>query len=336
VSRLADYKVVSTFAGVAGVQGANDKPDEVSAAASFNAPHGIAMDSVNLYVTDMRNYTIRKIVKATGKVSTLAGLAGHQDHIVATGAAARFMYPYGIASDGKSLFVTDVSQISKIDIATGAVTDFVGVLFDSGSRNGIGTDARMSNPYGIVIVGPNLYVADTNNCTIRKIVIDTGEVSTFAGTAGVLGNADDIGAAASFTFPVGITSDGANLYVADGNRTIRKIVIETAAVSTFAGVAGVYGANDGVGAAANFATPFGITSDGQSLFVTDTVNSNIRKIDIATAEVTTLAGTLGVAGHADGAVMAASFKNPTGIVTDGINLYVVDTDNNTIRKLSAE
>jgi len=122
------------------------------------------------------------------------------------------------------------------------VSTLAGTAGQRGSTDGTGAAARFDSPQGVVLDGAgNLYVADTDNHTIRKVVVAMGEVSTLAGTAGQSDSKDDIGAAARFNFPSGIASDGAgNLYVADtNNQTIRKVVIASGAVSTFAGVAGI-------------------------------------------------------------------------------------------------
>jgi hypothetical protein len=158
-------------------------------------------------------------------------------------------------------------------------------------------------------------------------------VTTIAGSAGASGSADGTGTAARFYHPFGITTDGTNLYVTDhSNSTIRKIVISTGVVTTIAGSAGAIGSADGTGTAATFNYPIGITTDGTTLYVTDSGNNRIRKIGISTGAVTTLAG--GIAnGSADGTGAAAIFNYPTGITRDGTNLYVTDTDNNTIRKI---
>src|SRR5439155_497450 len=145
---------------------------------------------------------------------------------------------------------------------------------------------RFDGPAGVASDGVgNLYVSDYSNQTIRKVVIATGAVTTLAGTPGQYGAADGTGAAARFSDPSAIASDGAgNLYVADVfNNTIRKIVIATRAVTTIAGTAGVAGAPDGTGTAAPFNIPHGIASDGAgNLYVADLIDSTIRKIVIAT------------------------------------------------------
>ncbi len=199
--------------------------------------------------------------------------------------------------------------------------------------NASGLLATFNAPDGITTDGTNLYVADTNNHKIRKIVIATGAVTTLAGS-GTASAVDDVGTLASFNYPRGITTDGTNLYVADnGNNKIRRIVIATKEVTTFAG-SGTAGADDSVsGVAATFHSPFGITTDGTSLYVADYGNNMIRKIDIASRAVSTIAGTGGFGSTDTASGMPVTFRLPYGITTDGTNLYVMDHGNNTIRKI---
>ncbi|MEK6699123.1 MAG: hypothetical protein AABZ10_08795 [Nitrospirota bacterium] len=235
-----------------------------------------------------------------------------------------------------ALAVVLVSGVSKggINSSDPVVTTIAGEKMTSGSTDGTGTAARFNFAAGITTDGTNLYVADTYNHTIRKVVISTAEVTTLAGTAGVSGSTDGTGAAALFNYPQGITMDGTNLYIADTNNyTIRKVVISTGEVTTLAGTAGAFGSTDESGPAARFGAPSGITTDGTSLYVADTWNGTIRKIVISTGEVTTLAGTAGAFGSADGTGADARFSYTTGIASDGTNLYVVDNRSNTIRKI---
>jgi DNA-binding beta-propeller fold protein YncE len=273
--------VISTLAvtTIAGSAGVNGSADGTGTAARFYHPFGITTDGTNLYVTDYGNSTIRKIVISTGAVTTIAGSAGTIGSADGIGTAATFNYPTGIITDGTNLYVTDTynSTIREIAISTGAVTTLAGSLA-IGSADGTGTAATFYYPTGITMDGTNLYVADNGNSTIRRIVISTGVVTTIAGSAGAIGSADGTGTAATFNYPIGIATDGTNLYVTDsGNNTIRKIVISTGAVTTLAG--GIAnGSADGTGAAAIFNYPSGITRDGTNLYVTDTDNNTIRKI----------------------------------------------------------
>ena len=168
--------------------------------------------------------------------------------------------------------------IRQIVISTGAVTTLAG----GGSGNSTddtGTRASFKSPQGITTDGTNLYVADSYNHKIRKIVIDNASVTTLAGT-GSSGSTDNTtGTSASFYGPSGIATDGFNLYVADRSSSlIRRIVIATGAVTTLAGM-GSGNPIDDTGTAARFKVPTGITSDGIDLYVLDKQNHLIRKID---------------------------------------------------------
>ncbi|HEX7764187.1 MAG TPA: hypothetical protein VF433_11330, partial [Cellvibrio sp.] len=280
--------VVTTAAGTQ--QGA----DGIGIAARFYSPKGSVVAGRYLYVADTSNNKIRKIEIATGVVTTLAG-GGSFGSVDGTGSAARFALPEGITTDGTHLYVVDGNKIRKIVIATGVVTTLAG-SGSRGSTNGVGTAAMFSSPIGIATDGTHLYVADTGNHKIRKVEIATSAVTTLAGIGP---SVDGTGAAASFTRPQGITTDGTHLYVADtGNDKIRKVVIATGVVTTLAG-SGASGSVDGTGSAASFYFPQGITTDGTHLYVTDTNNYKIRKVEIATGVVTTLAGS-GSFGSVDG------------------------------------
>ena len=271
--------VATNLAGNAGVSGS---ADGTGLEAQFCGPQAITTDGTNLYVSDTGNNTIRKIVIATGVVTTLAGTAGSTGTSDGDGPAAQFNTPTGITTDGTNLYIADThnSIIRKVVIATGAVTTLAGTVGATGSDNGIGPAAQFNYPYGITTDGTSLYVADTNNFTIRKIVIATAEVTTLAGTAGSAGASDGDGPAAMFFNPSGITTDGINLYISDsGNCTIRKVVIATGTVTTLAGSTGLTGSANGTGPVARFNSPYGITTNGTSLFVSDTLDNSIRKIN---------------------------------------------------------
>ncbi len=323
---------VTTLAGGAGPGGSTDG---TGAAARFSHPADVTTDGTNLYATDSNNNTIRKVVIATGAVTTLAGSVGSSGSTDGTGAAARFDYPSGITTDGAHLYVTDSnnSTIRKVVIATGAVTTLAGSAGSSGSTDGTGGTARFEYPSGITTDGTNLYVADTYNHTIRKVVPATGAVTTIAGSAGQRGSTDGTGSAARFDHPESITTDGINLYVMGWDHTIRAVVIATGAVTTLAGSAGSSGSTDGNGSASRFYYPEGITTDGTSLYVADTYNYAIRRVVIATGAVTTLSGRAGLSGSTDGNGSAARFNYPEGITTDGTSLYLADAFNNTIRTI---
>ncbi len=243
-----------------------------------------------------------------------------------------FLCSCGVADD-TSIQMGGSIQGKSLSLS-GATSTLAGTAGSSGSTDGTGTAARLSNPYGITTDGTYLYVADSGNNTIRKIVISSGAVTTVAGTAGSSGSTDGTGTAARFSTPYGITTDGTYLYVTDsGNNTIRKIVASSGAVTTVAGTAGTSGSTDGTGTAAMFYTPYGITTDGKNLYVADSHNDTIRKIAISSGAVTTVAGTAGSSGSTDGTGTAARFSYPGGITTDGENLFLVEPGNNTVRTI---
>jgi sugar lactone lactonase YvrE len=162
-------------------------------------------------------------------------------------------------------------------------------------------------------------------------------VSTLAGAAHASGYADGAGAAARFYLPTGVAVDGAgNVYVADaGNDTIR-VVAPSGAVRTLAGMASPRGSADRVGSAARFKGPMGVATDRAGVaYVADFSNHTIRRITPSGA-VSTLAGTAGVRGSADGrSAAAAQFNYPTAVAVDAAgNAYVADSKNHTIRKIA--
>jgi sugar lactone lactonase YvrE len=218
----------------------------------------------------------------------------------------------------------------------GQVTTTAGASATKGSTDGPGPAARFYHPVGLAVAaGGSLYVADAENHTIRKITAD-GTVSTVAGTAGHKGTADGLGPAAQFNLPHGVAVDASGvLYVADTfNHAIRKIT-PTGHVTTLAGLAGHKGHADGTGAAARFFHPAAVAVDAQgALYVADNGNETIRKIT-PTGVVTTVAGSAGHGGYADGPSATARFRAPTGVAVDaGGNVYVVDHLNALIRKIT--
>jgi len=217
----------------------------------------------------------------------------------------------------------------------GRVSIVAGARDRVGAEDGIGRQARFSNPFGITTDGRNLYVSETSNHTIRKIEIATGRVTTLSGWAGERGYADGAGRAARFNYPYGLATDGVNLYVADSqNYVIRRIEIATGSVTTLAGTPGVSGYADGSGMTAKFSFPWGIVLLGGNLYVTENHNHTVRKIAIATGEVSTLAGRPKKNYEfTDGIGPAARFNFPTGIATDGTDLFVADSMNQTIRRV---
>lgn len=248
----------------------------------LNRPEGVTtLSDGAIGVADTANDVIR-LVNSTGVVSTLAGQIGVRGHADGPANSAAFSSPKDVVrhSDG-SIYVADALNhvIRKIS-PEGTVTTFAGTAGASGTLDGTGSAARFNQPTALALAPDgSLFVSDTTNNTIRKITAG-GEVTTFAGLAGISGHDDGAGSTALFNRPGGLAADGSgNLFVADtGNSTIRKISPD-GTVSTFAGVPGVAGVENGIGMAALFNQPQGIGLDGSgNLFVADTGNALIRKI----------------------------------------------------------
>jgi serine/threonine protein kinase/sugar lactone lactonase YvrE len=218
-----------------------------------------------------------------------------------------------------------------------SVSIFAGQAGARGSQDGAGTDARFQSPGGVAVDSAgNVYVADTGNNTIRKIS-PAGAVTTLAGLAGTHGGRDGDASAARFWAPFGIAVDvSGNTYVAEmANSAIRKISA-AGKVSTLAGVAGFSGSADGMGDNAQFRNPWGVAADRTgTLYIADTSSSTIRKIT-PQGVVSTIAGMAGSPGSSNGIGAQAGFLYPHGVVADSAgNLYVADTGNHTIRKITA-
>jgi streptogramin lyase len=252
---------------------------------------------------------------------------------------ALFSDPTGIAVavDG-SVYIADNQNhtIRKIS-ANSTVETFAGKAGEPGNANGPKSEARFDSPSGIVVAPDGtLFVTDTGNHTIRCISAN-GDVSTIAGIAGQSDFANGIGSDARFNSPLGIArSTSGTLYVADsGNHVVRAIAPDNT-VTTLAGEPEVWGSSDGTGAAAHFNNPVGIAMDSHgAIFVADANNYTIRKIS-SLGEVTTFVGLTGKDGSADGPGTQARFGKPAELAIDSRdNLYVTDSLNHTIRKITS-
>jgi sugar lactone lactonase YvrE len=268
----------------------------------------------------------------------LAGSSGTAGSADGTGSAALFKDPYGLALDSSgNLYVADkANDTIRMVTAAGVVTTLAGTPGSVGTTDGTGAAAQFNQPVGLAVAsGGVIYVADSSNYTIRKIA-SGGVVTTLAGAPGKSGYIDATGGSAEFNQPYGIAIDGSgNLYVTElGNNTVR-MVTSGGVVTTLAGTAGSAGSTDGTGTAARFNQPIGIAIDGSgNLYVADSNNNTIRKI-ASGGVVTTLAGSPGSAGTADGTGSAARFRSPRGVATDAAgNIYVADSGNCTIRKVT--
>jgi DNA-binding beta-propeller fold protein YncE len=326
IRKIAQQSITVPTSLVTTVAGSNSGfADGQGTSALFNSPQGISLSGSNIYVADTGNNRIR-LIDASSNVTTVAGsTAGFAD-----GSNGLFTSPQGISLSGSNIYVADTgnNRIRLID-ASSNVTTVAGS--NAGFSNGTASNALFSSPGGILTDGTTIYVADTGNNRIRKIANEqvtssTTVITTVAGSNS--GFADGQGTSALFNSPQGISLSGSNIYVADtGNNRIRKI-------DTASNVTTVAGSNAGFadGTSAQFSGPQAISLSGSNIYVADTGNNRIRLID-ASSNVTTVAGSN--SGFADGQGTSALFTSPQGISLSGSNIYVADTGNNRIRKITS-
>jgi sugar lactone lactonase YvrE len=339
--------VITTIAGTVMSAYTGDNGPAVSA--SLNYPNGVFADAArNILIADTGNYRIRKIDAATGIITTVAGLGYGGAYAGDNGPAlsALLSYPGVVAYDRSgNMFIADTynQRIRKIDAATGLLTTVAGngTAGYSGD-NGAAASATLRYPAGIACdaVG-NVYVADTENSRIRKIDAETGIISTIAGD-GMSGYSGDNGPATSATlnYPLGIAFDGAgNLYMADQwSSRIRKVDISTGIITTVAGsAASGYSGDNAAATAASLNVPKGVALDAAgNIYIADSSNHRIRKVDAVTGVITTVAGTgsLGYSGD-NGPAIAAALFYPKGVAVDaaGSFVYIADSNNYRIRKV---
>jgi sugar lactone lactonase YvrE len=223
IRKITPGGLVSTIAGKALQPGSADGN---GGNARFHHPYGIAVDKAGtLYVSDFHNYTIRKISPA-GEVTTLAGLAETYGFADGLGSAARFSDARGITLDSQgNLWVAeDIYCVIRKIRPDGMVTTPLGTPFKSGSIDAVGAEARFYHPGGVAAdLWGNLFVADGDNATIRKITPNL-MVTTVAGLPGTWGSADGTGTDARFFAPDGIAVDSAGVfYVVEAyNHTVRR------------------------------------------------------------------------------------------------------------------
>jgi secreted PhoX family phosphatase len=347
-SLAAESYTFTTIAGLAGVSGS---ADGTNSDARFLFPADIAVDNNGvLYVADLSNQTIRKIVPmgTNWVVTTIAGMAGVLGYADGTNSDARFNRPNGIIADGAgNVFVGDtynavVRELTPVETNWVVITiaGNPGVL---GGADGTGTNAEFWSPRGVAVdQNGRLYVVDSGNFTIRGIVPlgTNGVVSTLAGTAQNFGFLDGTNEFAQFNTPFDLALTHAGvLYVTDfANDAIRQVAPQGTnwVTTTIAGFSGSPGTNDGSGAVAMFNSPNGIAVDNATnLYIADQSNHTIRKMvpNGTNWMVSTIAGTPGQLGTNDGTGSLAKFNKPWGIAVhrDG-TLFVVDSRNHTIRK----
>ncbi len=346
--RMVDVgtNVITTVAGDGSFEFSGD--GGLSVAAGLNSASDLAIDSGgNLFIADVGNRRIRQVDPRSRIITTVAG--GGTDFLGdgSAAAAAVLTNPRDIAFDSAgNLFVVDENneRIRRIDKDTGVITTIAGGADypESGlGDGGLATDAPLSSPAGIAFDGSgNLFISDTWHHEIRRVDASTGVITRVAGT-GLQGFSGDGGLAteAELSVPEAIAiSDDGFLYIADTeNFRIRRIQLDAGTITTVAGTGtnGFSGdGGPGVEAALSSVADIEIDSEQNLLIVDTDPNSRIRKLDITTGQITTIAGG-GTIYDQDGAPAIDSELFPLAITEHGGDLYFIEGLIQGIRRIDA-
>jgi uncharacterized protein (TIGR03437 family) len=304
--------------------------------AQLSNPYGAAVDSAgNLYIADLGNSRVRKV--SNGVIATVAG-GGSAVGDNGPPASAQLYSPNGVAVDSAGdVYIADPGNNRVRKVSNGAIVTVAGNgTYGFSGDSGLAASAQLNAPNGVAVDSSgNLYIADTGNNRIRQV--SNGMIATVAGN-GTQGFSGDNGPAtnAQLSSPNGVAVDSAgSLYIADlGNNRVRKVA--SGVIATVAGN-GAYGfsGDNGPGAAAQLYYPEGVTVDAAgNLYIADQWNGRIRKV--SNGVITTVAGngTAGFGGD-NGPATSAQLHYPAGVASDAAgHLYIVDTNNQRIRKVS--
>lgn len=313
--------------------------------ADIGRPYDLAKSSGNdqyLYLAE--NNKISEIYLPTGQRTALWGSSvDNYREGNATRGRASTISSLAVSSDRNTIYFVDTwnNRIRKIDRATQTSSWLSGIgntnVAGSGNgyQEGAATVARFDNPRGIAISHDDkwLYVVDTSNARIRKVSTADGSTSLIAGSG--VGWANGPKNVAKFNRPIGIAVDDSDtyLYVADSYyHGIRRVRISDGYTDTIAGT-GSAGYRDGIGTKAFFSLPEYVEYSHGNLYVSEVGGEKIRKINLTTDAVTTIAGTKSARGYKNGGKADAKFDDPKGLAVIGNYLYLADTDNDVIRKI---
>jgi sugar lactone lactonase YvrE len=337
--------VITTVAGN-GTNGFSGDGGDATSAGLANV-YGVALDADgSLYIADSGNSRIRRVDAATGIITTVAGNGTYGfsgDGDAATSAALRVA---GVTLDAAgNFFIADSgnSRIRRVDAATGIITTVAGNGTSGFSGDGgAATSARLSNPFAVALdAAGNLFIADNGNSRVRRVDAVTGVITTVAGNGDHRFSGDGGLATSAGLIPSAVALDSSgNLLIADYlNHRIRRVDAGTGIITTFAGSGSETFGGDGAAAtSASLANPKGVAVDpAGSVFIADTENQRIRRIDSATGIITTVAGNGAFGFSVDGGLaMNVSLADPSGVALDAANnLFIADYFSSRIRRVDA-
>ena len=325
--------------------------------ASLKLPTGLALDGAgNLYIADGGHNRIRAVNATTGIINTFAG-NGNPGYSGDSGLAvsASMNTPSGVAVDGAgNLYIADTGNnvVRKVAASTGIITTVAG-NGAPGSPTSVGdsgpaTAANLNSPQGVTVdTAGNLFIADTANHRIRRVDAVTGTITTVAGngttnpTTGDGGFSGDGGQAANaeLSYPFTVAFDAAgNMYIPDsGNNRIRK-VSASGVITTFAGNGTTdYTGDGGAAPLAALWTPEGVIADpAGNVYIADTQNAAIRKVNALSGNITTIAVNDGTEALVNGNLYALVVYGPVGLAIDGSgNIYVAELFQQVVQKMQS-
>jgi sugar lactone lactonase YvrE len=337
-------QIITTITGN-GTGGYNGDGAQATAT-EMNQPSSVALDgNGNIFIADVQSNRIRRVDASTGIVTTVAGngTRGYTgDGSQAT--VAELDQPWSLYLDATgNIYVADWgnSAIRKVTISSGVITTIAGNGTAGYNSDGIqATAAKLNHPGGVYVDNlDNIFIADVDNQRVRKINT-LGVISTIAGT-GISGyNGDGIQAtAAKLDNPSTVALDGSgNVYIADYyNNEIRKVTVSTGIITSIAGNGTAGYSGDGTQAtAAEIHNPAGVMLDaGGNVYIADYTNNAIRKVEVSTGIITTVAGT-GTAGYSGdgGMATAAEINKPWDIAITPNAFYIAENMGNRVRKVT--
>ena len=265
--------------------------DGAHAEAAFQQPQGMALDGNRLYVADTENHALRTVDLATGQVRTIAG-TGAQALRAAAGPAGStaLSSPWDLVLRGRALYIAmaGLHQIWSLDLDAETVMPVAGTGRE-GLRNGPAEQAWFAQPSGLTLVDDHLFIADSEVSAVRDLDLKANLVTTIVGEdLFVFGDQDGEGEVVRLQHPMGIAAHDGMLYLADSyNHKIKRVDPRGRAVTTWLG-SGQAGRADGIGAAAAFREPGGVSAGPAGLYIADTNNHRIVVADWDRGDVRTL------------------------------------------------
>ncbi len=278
------------------------------------------------------------IARPDGRVEAVAG-SGVMGNSDGSFADATFSNPQGLAlkkatNGDLTLFVADTNNhtIRALDLKKGTVSTIAGTGEQAsfGAKGGNGTQAALSSPWDLQLIGDTLYIAMAGPHQIWDLDLKTREVEVYAGS-GREARMDGPLKSAAFAQPSGLASDGKKLWIADSEiSAIRQVDLPNMGgeVRTLAGGdLFEFGDRDGRGDSVRLQHPLGVAWQNGTLYFADTYNNKIKTLDPKTGQVKSFLG----GGRGDKVDSVAQFYEPGGLSIDDNKLYIADTNNNKIK-----